>query len=212
MKKNTRTKEQWEQATAASKSVAQVLKALDLFVGGANYKGFYRNVTKFGLDISHFSGKGWNKGNSPGITIPLSEILVERSTYSNSNNLKKRLIREGVKEHRCESCDLVEWLGEPIPIELDHINGIGHDNRETNLRILCPNCHALTQTYCGKNIGKSRSLGGTLDPEGLNPSSSDGVPVGIRERVPKLCDCGKELPDVRAVQCRKCYKQSRKKT
>jgi 5-methylcytosine-specific restriction endonuclease McrA len=42
-------------------------------------------------------------------------------------------------------------MEKPAPIELDHINGNHHDNRLENLRILCPNCHAQTDTYRGKN-------------------------------------------------------------
>lgn len=85
--------------------------------------------------------------------IPLSEILIKDSIYQ-SNKLRKRLINAGLKNHQCETCGLVEWLGSPIPLELDHINGDKHDNRLSNLRVICPNCHALTDTYRGKNIGR----------------------------------------------------------
>lgn len=44
------------------------------------------------------------------------------------------------------------WNGELIPLELEHINGINNDNRLENLTLLCPNCHAQTPTYRGKNI------------------------------------------------------------
>lgn len=86
---------------------------------------------------------------------PLSEILVENSNFVNSNNLRKRLIKEGVKEYRCECCKLTEWLGKPIALELHHINGVKSDLRIENLMILCPNCHAITDNYRGKNIGMS---------------------------------------------------------
>jgi len=43
----------------------------------------------------------------------------------------------------CERCGRTEWEGEPIPLHLDHINGEATDNRIENLRVLCPNCHAL---------------------------------------------------------------------
>lgn len=84
----------------------------------------------------------------------LQAVLVSGSTEK-SSELKRRLIAEGLKSARCEQCDRDEWQGGPIPLELDHINGRNTDNRIENLRILCPNCHAQTQTYRGRNIGKA---------------------------------------------------------
>ena len=89
-----------------------------------------------------------------GTTTPLHLILVEHSNYQ-SNKLRKRLLNEGYKEPICESCFNEYWLGNPIPLELDHINGDNSDNRLENLALLCPNCHALTPTYRGKNKGKA---------------------------------------------------------
>ena len=72
--------------------------------------------------------------------------------------LKARLIREGVKDARCESCNGTQWEGEPIPLELDHVNGKRDDNRLENLRLICPNCHAQTPTYRGRNIGNGHQV------------------------------------------------------
>ena len=61
---------------------------------------------------------------------------------------------EGKKEQKCEKCGLTEWMGKPIVLQLDHINGDNRDNRIENLRLLCPNCHSQTETFCRKNRKK----------------------------------------------------------
>jgi hypothetical protein len=88
--------------------------------------------------------------------IPLELILVENSTYTGSAHLKKRLIAEGILENRCQCCGISEWLGQPLSLHLHHVSGNNHDNRLSNLRLLCPNCHSQTDTYCGKSLKKSR--------------------------------------------------------
>jgi len=59
-----------------------------------------------------------------------------------SHSLKKALIRDGIKEHKCEICGFTEWNGKEIPLELHHINENHYDNVLENLQLLCPNCHA----------------------------------------------------------------------
>lgn len=64
---------------------------------------------------------------------------------------KKKIMQE--REHRCESCGLTEWLGQPIKLEMHHIDGDADNNVSENLQLLCPNCHSLTPTYRAKNKG-----------------------------------------------------------
>jgi DNA-binding CsgD family transcriptional regulator len=82
--------------------------------------------------------------------IPLDTLLVA-GPRRNRNHVKQRLFDAGLKARRCESCALTEWKGIPIPLALHHINGDRHDNRLENLRLLCGNCHSLTDTYAGRN-------------------------------------------------------------
>jgi 5-methylcytosine-specific restriction endonuclease McrA len=69
-----------------------------------------------------------------------------------SHKLRKRLIAAGVFDRICANCGLAEWLGQKVPLELDHIDGDRANHEISNLRLLCPNCHAQTATYRGKNI------------------------------------------------------------
>ncbi|MEK6273109.1 MAG: hypothetical protein AABM42_10760 [Actinomycetota bacterium] len=81
---------------------------------------------------------------------PVEELFVA-GRRRNRHHLKWRLLREGLKENRCEECGLTEWRGKPLNMALHHVNGDGHDNRLENIRFLCPNCHAQTPNYGGRN-------------------------------------------------------------
>jgi hypothetical protein len=151
------TDAQLTDAVAQATSIRQVLARLGLAQAGGNYAVVKRRIKSLQLDTSHFSGKGWKRGDNRPIVParPLTELL-KAGTSVQSYKLKQRLFAERLKERRCESCETEEWLGQPVPLELDHINGDVTDNRVENLRILCPNCHALTKTYRGKKLAKCR--------------------------------------------------------
>lgn len=156
--RNSRTRswsdQQFVDAVEQARSWAEVHRLLGITIGGSTYPMLQRRATVLGLDVSHFLGQAWSKGRTdlpPIARRPLHEVLVEDSTYAGTDALRRRLFSVGLKARRCEVCGLREWRGRPAPLELDHVNGIRSDNRLDNLRILCPNCHAQTDTYCGRN-------------------------------------------------------------
>ena len=142
-----------EEAVKKSYSFAQVIKSLGLVPAGGNYKLVKELIAEQKLDISHFKGQGWAKGksNPRNLEKPDIGLYFENILPIQSQRLKQRLIDDKFFEHKCSNCGLETWLDEPIPLELDHINGDNKDNDFNNLRLLCPNCHALTDTYRGRN-------------------------------------------------------------
>lgn len=105
---------------------------------GGNYKNLQKNIDKFKLDTSHMTHQAHNQGKE-----------IKRFEDLTSNDaIKRRLLK--VHDHSCWQCSRTEWEGYLIPLELDHIDGDNRNNSKENLRLLCPNCHALTPTFRNK--------------------------------------------------------------
>lgn len=112
-----------------------------------------RYLTKMGIDYGgNQCGFGMIKAK-PQQYKSLKDYL-QYSKDPQTNKIRKRLLDEGIKEHKCECCGLSKWMGKDIPLEVHHIDGNKKNNTIENFMLLCPNCHALTDTYRGKNIKK----------------------------------------------------------
>ncbi|MEJ2361301.1 MAG: HNH endonuclease signature motif containing protein [Gammaproteobacteria bacterium] len=148
------TEQQLKEAVKSATSLRQVLQLLNVAAYGGNYEVLRKAIKHFNLDTSHFTGQAWNKGKSLPSRVQ-TETYLKNELPIQSHKLKNRLLKEGVFEHQCSSCKNRTWLDLPIPLELDHINGNNKDNRLKNLRLLCPNCHALTPTYRSKNRARA---------------------------------------------------------
>jgi hypothetical protein len=143
------TERQLRDAIAGSLSWAETLRKLQYKSAGGNWKTLKKYANIWRISTDHFDPEAARLRGLRRSPIPLSEILLENSTYSR-NHLKERLYSEGLKERRCELCGQGGvWRGRRMALILDHVNGVPNDNRIGNLRILCPNCAATLDTHCG---------------------------------------------------------------
>lgn len=128
-------------------SFRSLLPKLGLKYSGSNSIRIKAICIEHGIDFTHFQLK-----ILPNNAKPIEELLNSNNT--SSANLRKRLIKENIFEHKCMSCNLRKWLNQPVPLELHHIDGNRKNNNLVNLQLLCPNCHAFTSNYRGKNKPK----------------------------------------------------------
>jgi hypothetical protein len=143
------TDDDLRKAVVTSFSIRAVLTEIGLTPSGGNYESIKKRIAEMGLDTSHFLGQAILRGSSHSYgTRPLADILVHKK-LENTWRLKNRLLREGFKVHQCERCGKKRWLGQPIPLELHHIDGDRTNNTLHNIELVCPNCHALTDNYRG---------------------------------------------------------------
>lgn len=157
------TKEWLEELCKNSYSLAEVLKKAGRKPGGGSQATLKKKIEEFNIDTSHFTGQLWNKGKTKEDDIriaqqssnqekySLEEIFIENSPVT-QKIMRGYVERHNLLEYKCVNCGCDgNWQGGLISLEIDHINGNNKDNRLSNLRYLCPNCHALTDTYRGKN-------------------------------------------------------------
>ena len=97
-----------------------------------------------------YSGNQSRKGRKNSTTYKTAIEYIE-SFCVKSHILKQKLIRDGLKEKKCEICGMTHWLEQEIPLELHHKDGNHFNNSLENLQILCPNCHALQPNNSGAN-------------------------------------------------------------
>lgn len=136
------TRESLAPLIAESVTWSQVCRVLGIKPATGSQTHLKSVAEKFQIDFSHFVGQAWNRGRKFPKKRNIEEYL-NGSAYINSHALKLKLFDLGLKEKKCEECNGVDWMGEEIPFELDHVDGNHQNNKLINLRILCPNCHAI---------------------------------------------------------------------
>lgn len=141
----TYTKEELQEICDKCVSYRQL--ALALGYSENSIDSIKKIIREYNLDTNHFKGQGWNKNN-----VDMSIFQYNKSSKSDTLIRALTILRGW----RCEKCGRTEWEGQKIPLCVHHIDGNHINNVIDNLQILCPNCHAQTDNYCGKNKGRNK--------------------------------------------------------
>ncbi|MEU6528543.1 HNH endonuclease [Streptomyces sp. NPDC046928] len=155
------TRDILQEAVTASTNMSQVLRHLGLDVVGGHHTHISRRIRGYGIDTSHFTSvvrterQRDNRRRRTADEI-LTVLTAERAGRVPGSRLKRAMREKGGAE-RCALCGVEGvWLGEPLPLEVDHIDGDWRNNRLENLRLLCPNCHSTTDRYRGRGTRRVR--------------------------------------------------------
>lgn len=159
--------------------MSALLVLLGLKPHGSNFKTIKKKIAKLNVDCSHWTGQLWSKGES----------LKDWADYKINSSIKRNLLK--VRGNICENCKLETWLGNPIPIEMHHIDGKITNNELSNLQLLCPNCHSFTPNF--RNSKKPKE------------------PKVKTERIRKksFCSICSSICCYRSTKCRECYNAAR---
>lgn len=160
-----------------SLSYRQVAIELGINVDIVNYMRLVKRwISDSNLDVSHFTGMLWSKGNN---RFTDNRILGKYTTIElgvghpiETKNLRPILLNALGIPNICSICGIDEWMSKPLSLQIDHIDGDYSNSSPTNLRFLCPNCHSQTETYCRRGRANKIIVSDELLIEALQKNNS----------------------------------------
>ena len=140
-----------------STSLQETCNRLGLSTYGANSRTVKKYIAELGLDTAHFLSKAEALALARGKVVVLTDEELFSLNSIDRKHVKARFMKR-LDVHECALCGITTWNNKPLTLHLDHVNGNSNDNNLANLRLLCPNCHSQTPTYCGRNLRVIHSI------------------------------------------------------
>lgn len=143
------TKELLEQHVPNVTSFNELARLLGISPIGSNTTNLSNRCKRLNVDTSHFPGQSHRKGRAARNRLAADKILVLGSSTDireHPARLRRAMLEVGIAEV-CSCGQRSTWNGKPLQLQIDHINGQYWDNRQQNLRFICPNCHTQTDTW-----------------------------------------------------------------
>lgn len=142
-----------------SYSFAGVIRSLGCqSVSGTLYNIVKDRVREYGIPTDHFVK------SAPPTQVSRVKLDADAILQVTTKRVKTRLLRRALMEkgvaHQCSVCgQLPEWMGRPLVLQIDHLNGDSRDNTLSNLRFLCLHCHSQTETFGAKSLkGRQKTI------------------------------------------------------
>lgn len=142
-------KKELQIASDRSSSLSGMMQYLNIVPRGRNYSRFRQMIIDLEITTDHWKGRVPPPSGKLSKEEFISKVLVKNGPKWGSHAVKQRCIEYGILLEKCVECSCLPiWNNKKLVLHLDHIDGDFMNNELNNLRLLCPNCHSQTETYC----------------------------------------------------------------